>query len=219
MLVSCENCGTQFNKHPKEIKKTKHNFCSRSCAAQFNNRLHPKRTPQGKCAVCKALIPSQKKYCSISCKQKAGYLKCGVCKAAISSRKKYCSISCKQKATYQRKSPERRYKNKDGIVYTTEWRQKLKLRAIEYKGGACLVCGYSKSVRALHFHHLDPSQKDFNISAFKKAWNKLTSELDKCVLLCSNCHAEVHDDLIDLHEYLKTEAGIEPAYSDLQSGA
>jgi 5-methylcytosine-specific restriction endonuclease McrA len=80
--------------------------------------------------------------------------------------------------------------------------QKAKIKAIEYKGSKCLVCGYNKSVRALQFHHLDPIQKDFGISGNTKSFEKLKPELDKCVLLCANCHAEVHDNLINLNDYL-----------------
>ena len=81
--------------------------------------------------------------------------------------------------------------------------QKTKAKAIEYKGGKCIVCGYNKTPRALHFHHLDPSQKDFGISGSTKSFEKLKPELDKCVLLCANCHSEVHDGLINIEDYLK----------------
>ena len=73
-------------------------------------------------------------------------------------------------------------------------------KAIEYKGGKCIICGYKKSSRALNFHHIDPSKKSFGISArgVTRAWIKVQKELDKCVLLCANCHAEVHDSLTQL---------------------
>ena len=72
------------------------------------------------------------------------------------------------------------------------WRQR-KLDAIQYKGGKCQVCGYSKYYGALEFHHRNPEEKEF-------AWQKmrlvskdrLTAELDKCDLLCANCHREIH---------------------------
>lgn len=74
-----------------------------------------------------------------------------------------------------------------------------KLKAVTYKGGKCIHCGYSKCVGSLHFHHLDPKQKDFNISSGKYiAWHKMQTELDKCVLLCANCHGEFHAGLITL---------------------
>ena len=77
--------------------------------------------------------------------------------------------------------------------YCTErWKQK-KLDAITYKGGSCISCGYDKYHGALEFHHRDPNSKDYD-------WGKLRllkhttiiEELDKCDLLCSNCHREVH---------------------------
>lgn len=80
--------------------------------------------------------------------------------------------------------------------------QKTKLKAIAYKGSKCLVCGYNRSIRVLQFHHIDPKSKEFGISGSTKSFEKLKPELDKCVLLCSNCHGEVHDGLIDLTQYL-----------------
>jgi predicted transcriptional regulator len=76
---------------------------------------------------------------------------------------------------------------------TTERTKRSKRLCIEYKGGKCEKCGYDKYDGALEFHHLDPSKKDFEISK-KKAKNidKLKPELDKCILLCSNCHRELH---------------------------
>lgn len=82
-----------------------------------------------------------------------------------------------------------------------QYRKKnLKQSAISYMGGGCRICGYDRSVRALHFHHLNPHEKDFNISS-KATWYDIQRELEKCVLLCANCHAEVHDGLVD-HETL-----------------
>lgn len=73
------------------------------------------------------------------------------------------------------------------------WIEKKK-DAVKYKGGCCKICQYSKSLNALEFHHRDKNFKEFE-------WNKLRlygkkriyKELDKCDLLCSNCHREAHD--------------------------
>lgn len=81
----------------------------------------------------------------------------------------------------------------------SETRRKLKAKAVAYLGGKCVNCGYSKSNSALEFHHLDPNEKDMNISGKVMSWSKLTAELDKCVLLCSNCHKEAHDKLRQAH--------------------
>lgn len=69
----------------------------------------------------------------------------------------------------------------------------IKKLLVEYKGGSCSICGYDKCLSALDFHHLDPSKKDFHISS-KKAYSlkKLKPELDKCILVCANCHREIH---------------------------
>lgn len=83
---------------------------------------------------------------------------------------------------------------------TTERQRKFKAQCVEYKGGSCTVCGYDRYQGSFDFHHLDPKEKDFAIAATKAyAFNdKIKSELDKCVLLCANCHREVHGGIIDL---------------------
>ena len=66
--------------------------------------------------------------------------------------------------------------------------------AIEYKGGKCEHCGYNKCRSALEFHHKDPTQKDpQGLRAIKK--ERLIAEVDKCILLCANCHREEHEKL------------------------
>lgn len=67
---------------------------------------------------------------------------------------------------------------------------------IAYKGGKCEQCGYDKSSRALEFHHVNPAEKDFTVSKIlTRSIANLKEEVDKCILLCSNCHAETHDRL------------------------
>ena len=78
---------------------------------------------------------------------------------------------------------------------TIEWQQQRKIEAINYKGGKCVKCGYNKYPGALDFHHLDPSKKDFAISRKKNcSFDIIKPELDKCILVCRNCHAELHFD-------------------------
>lgn len=71
-------------------------------------------------------------------------------------------------------------------------RKKLqKNKAIQHLGGKCSKCGYDEHPEILVFHHV--GGKQFNIShRLKLSWDKLRIELDKCVLLCPNCHALVH---------------------------
>lgn len=71
--------------------------------------------------------------------------------------------------------------------------QYFKQQCVDYKGGACSICGYDKCISALEFHHLDPSKKDFGISNNIRTFNnKVKQELDKCIMVCSNCHKELH---------------------------
>ena len=72
--------------------------------------------------------------------------------------------------------------------------RKYKIKAVEYKGGKCCRCGYNKCVASLEFHHVDPDKKEAQVSKFfaMNSWNKIKTELDKCVLLCANCHNELH---------------------------
>lgn len=83
-------------------------------------------------------------------------------------------------------------------------REKNKQLAIEYKGGKCQCCGYDKYQGALEFHHLDSNEKDFGIAekGYTRSFEKVKKELDKCVLVCSNCHKEIHAGLINLDEII-----------------
>jgi len=74
-----------------------------------------------------------------------------------------------------------------------DYRKKLKIKCVQYKGGKCQLCGYDKCMRALTFHHIDPTQKEFGISSRLRKWEIIKEELDKCQLLCQNCHCEVHE--------------------------
>lgn len=86
------------------------------------------------------------------------------------------------------------------VDYVTKRREKIKDMAIKYKGGKCQCCGYDKYKGALEFHHLNPEEKDFAISekGYTRSFEKVKKELDKCILVCSNCHKEIHAGLIDL---------------------
>ena len=73
------------------------------------------------------------------------------------------------------------------------YKRTVKQKLVEYKGGKCEICGYARSVAALEFHHTNPSKKDFHIAGKSYSFERAKHEVDKCRLLCSNCHAEEHD--------------------------
>jgi|TARA_R110000824_G_scaffold156963_2_gene330350 predicted transcriptional regulator len=87
---------------------------------------------------------------------------------------------------------ERKAKNVNRV---RKRRRVLKEKAIKYKGGNCEKCGYDKCNGALQFHHLDPKKKEFGISnhGVTRSWVKIKKELDKCIMVCANCHFEIHE--------------------------
>jgi hypothetical protein len=105
-------------------------------------------------------------------------MKCAwkTCNNEVGKGRRFCNAKCKSK------------------FFVDKRRKELKQKAITYKGGKCDVCGYSKNVAALAFHHLDPSHKEFSHSdkGITRSWEATRRELDKCQLLCLNCHAELH---------------------------
>ena len=79
-------------------------------------------------------------------------------------------------------------------------RKNTRIKAISYKGGHCQICGYDRCPEALEFHHTTDGGKDFGISqsGYTRSWQRVKAELDKCVLLCANCHREVHAGILQL---------------------
>lgn len=70
---------------------------------------------------------------------------------------------------------------------------KIKQQCLDYLGGKCIKCGYDKCPSALDFHHKDPNKKEFTIGDSKHtSFEDLKPELDKCFIICSNCHRELH---------------------------
>lgn len=80
-----------------------------------------------------------------------------------------------------------------GSCNTKIRRFRTKLAAIKYLGGKCKNCGWTGDQAALQFHHINPQKKDFIIgNVANRSWNVIKGELDKCILLCANCHSIQH---------------------------
>lgn len=76
--------------------------------------------------------------------------------------------------------------------------RKFKFKIVQLKGGKCTKCGYDKCLSAMEFHHINPNEKDFNFAqyrhtSFEKNKKIIMQELDKCILVCANCHREIHE--------------------------
>lgn len=97
---------------------------------------------------------------------------------------------------YQRRKRERR----------TLIRQETKRKLVDLKGGKCQVCGYKKYVGALQFHHLNPDEKEFTIAEnYVSNIDRIMKEINKCILVCGNCHAEIEGGLINIKDFVPIE--------------
>lgn len=88
-----------------------------------------------------------------------------------------------------------------------ERRRKLKAMIVQYKGGKCILCGYKRCVWAFDLHHKDAGKKDFGLSVrgLTRSWEAIKKEADKCVLVCANCHRELHAGIAQLPEVIRVE--------------
>jgi len=117
---------------------------------------------------------------------------------APQSQCKKCTL-IRTKEHYQKNKETIKLKHKSPIVRAKMYKQRFervrknKQKAIDYKGGKCARCGYNKCMAAMDFHHIDLSKKERQVSdILGGAWEKSKKELDKCILLCANCHRELH---------------------------
>ena len=78
------------------------------------------------------------------------------------------------------------------LEYGADRRRQIKEQAVAYLGGKCTDCGLVDHAVVYDFHHLDPEQKDFSIGKNARVFTSIQAELDKCILLCSNCHRKRH---------------------------
>ena len=120
---------------------------------------------------------------------------CLICSSPLRGRQTmFCGRRCKNLNTnYHHQSYERQ----------RERGRARKLTLIHQLGGHCERCGYQRNHGALEFHHRDPSQKKFQLdmrSLANLSWDQILVESSKCQLLCSNCHAELHNPLATLEE-------------------
>jgi hypothetical protein len=84
------------------------------------------------------------------------------------------------------------FKKKNEINKLYKYYRERKEKAVQLKGGKCAICGYNECIASMVFHHY--SEKDINMFTLLKCsdWEKIKKELDKTLLLCSNCHLEIH---------------------------
>lgn len=108
---------------------------------------------------------------------------CKICGKKLKGKQTlYCSINCKNKVHQAYPSQKLRGFNR-------------KLEIVESFGGKCSICGYKRNLTALTFHHKNPKKKEFKLdmrSLSNRKFDRIENELKKCILICHNCHAELH---------------------------
>ena len=114
----------------------------------------------------------------------------------------YCPVhgvtTFKYRTSYHRKA-KKEYGRYECIACSNDWHKnrarERKIMAVEYKGGKCARCGGVFEPCVYDFHHVDPSTKEYKPSQlFSGKWEKLTVELDKCIMVCANCHRLIHNE-------------------------
>ena len=130
------------------------------------------------------------------------------CWAYAADRRKTCSRECKRIPSRKNKhlcvdcgekDPEKFYGDKKVTCKKCHnnrmWRKRSDMLAKgrEMLGGKCSKCGYNKCNAALEFHHVDESNKEFEVAGARYGWKRMKPEIEKCILLCANCHREHHN--------------------------
>lgn len=140
MIVECKQCNKRFDKQPSQIKEGSNNFCSRSCAATYNNSKFPKRK-------------QLKKYC----------LYCG--NIIKGNAKKYCSNKCQSKQKYQDYINKQKNGKVSGISGKNGTSKFIKRYLINEYGEKCMLCGQNKKNTftnkiPIELHHIDGNFKN-----------------------------------------------------------
>ena len=165
----------------KELEKQQKKFCSSSCAAKYNNKGR-KVSEETRNKISKSLLKTNKKETINEQKY------CLVCGKELKGRQKlYCSQKCKRKMYSHTKYHTEYSKKKDenGSLKKYEYIMKL--------GGKCCMCGYDKNFSALTFHHLRDKKFTLDARTFERCpKDLLEEEIKKCIVVCFNCHQEIH---------------------------
>ena len=123
---------------------------------------------------------------------------CETCGIALKGRqRRYCSVNCKNKSLQSYEAQQER-----GL--------QRKLEMVQAMGGKCSKCGYAENLAAFHFHHVDPPQKGFALdlrAISNRTMDAVQVEADKCVILCANCHAELHNPRLNMVDLLRRVMG------------
>ena len=114
------------------------------------------------------------------------------CKSLILDRKAHKCVDCGETNPGEFYGSKKQTCKKCHNVRLIQKRTDMLDRGRNLLGNKCSICGYDKCSAALEFHHTDRSLKEFEIGGAKYGWAKMKKEIEKCILLCANCHRELH---------------------------
>ena len=188
MIIKCRVCNKEFNPHGNLGRKT----CSKKCGDVWK--------PKGqkvdiKCEECGKIFQSTRKRRTCSKKCSKTWKKSKI--SFTLNNGKRCGKCSKLKPLsefYSYKGKTRAYCKECDKAITYNNQTNNKREYVRLKGGKCQKCGYDKCLGAFDFHHINSDDKLFNI-AKRFSPEKMKEELDKCILLCANCHREEHTDI------------------------
>lgn len=168
------------------------------------------------CQVCGKQVEAQKstkKYCSRSCENKARWQrekqKKEAKKLGIDLDLKYCLI-CNAPFKPREMSANQRTCCYDCMPEGTQLQRSGFIDLLrKQRGGKCQRCGYSTYLGALDFHHLDPNEKDFTIGNRDFRLVDCIEESKKCILICTNCHREIHAGLWQIEDLMLKKEEVE----------
>ncbi len=181
-MPTCEKCKSKFPNRIKIDNITKNLGKRKYCLQCSPYNLHNTRNLDEISSIIdpNGNVPKEK-VCP-SCNKTLPISNFGIHQKKDRKRKPFCIFTICKKCDSDR---------------VKECKRQIKQQAVDYKGGKCCKCGYCKCLRSLDFHHQDPSQKDFGVAQFKKNSfdDTMKRELDKCILVCKNCHGELHEEI------------------------
>ena len=165
-MIQCLECGCEIV--ITKLYKTK-KFCSKYCREKYWVKLHPERD--------KELKKRWRMKKPVLCKN---------CSKEVPHERRangvqFCSEDCKKIKSIQR---AKFYREKIGKLFS-DYKQKI----------GCEICKYNKNPACLDFHHVSPEKKERRIDAGLWYFNSFLfkEERKKCILICKNCHYELHN--------------------------
>lgn len=164
--------------------------CKEEILYKYKSTRDKAETNQARCPSCR----NQKRDIKTNCR-------CKTCGKDLYRRKSrlekskyiFCTTGCRNKFYTKEKFPELFTRLKRDRSSDQKRIRYKKEKAVEYKGGKCELCGYDRCIAAMDFHHINPEDKLYEVKTLlNRRWDLIVEEIKKCMLLCSNCHRELH---------------------------